>query len=308
MDEVVSEVVAQALDNSFGEKLRASTTGCRLEIGSFRSTRAIKGENQALLLSTFRADEGSVRGTKEVFRKDHPLVKPILAASRLAGSTWKQFTVPYEDGVRLIRTDRVLWMQERITDLQWQSDLAWSKLSNDWQSVVDEARDRLGILFDSSDYARPPARVHLNLSFPSLNPDARLESLVPEVYESERRKIAAKFQEAAEVSEQILLNEFAQMIEHLRERLTPDVDGKPKIMKASTVDGLIEFAQKFRECSIGSNSQLDALVDRARALAERTDLKRVRKYDEARQQMVGEISSLASEVEILVGPSRRFEL
>ena len=100
--------------------------------------------------------------------------------------------------------------------------------------------------------------------FPSLEPPDYLVALSPGLYEAERARVAARFEEAVQLAEQAFLDEFARLVAHLTERIGGvGEDGQPRVFRDSAVENLREFFDRFRSLNVRSNDQLDALVAEA---------------------------------------------
>ena len=63
--------------------------------------------------------------------------------------------------------------------------------------------------------------------FPSFEPPDYLRQLCPAVYEQERARVAARFDEAVQLAEQAFLEEFARLVAHLCDRMTGVGRGRP---------------------------------------------------------------------------------
>ena len=87
--------------------------------------------------------------------------------------------------------------------------------------------------------------------------------LNPAIYEQEQARVAARFEEAVQLTEQTFISEFAKLIEHLTERLVNKGDGERKIFRDSAITNLTEFFGRFRQLNIRSNQELDELVEQA---------------------------------------------
>ena len=75
--------------------------------------------------------------------------------------------------------------------------------------------------------------------FPSSSRPTTWSALSPPVYEQERARVAARFEEAVRLAEQAFLDEFARLVAHLTERITgANDDGTPKVFRDSAVDNL----------------------------------------------------------------------
>ena len=137
-------------------------------------------------------------------------------------------------------------------------------LDEHYSELKSAARKRLGDLFDVNDYP-PSLRGLFDVAwdFPNVEPPDYLLQLNPAIYDQERTRVAARFEEAVQLAEQAFITEFAKLIEHLTERLSDNGDGEHKIFRDSAISNLAEFFQRFRQLNVRSNADLDVLVDRA---------------------------------------------
>ena len=80
---------------------------------------------------------------------------------------------------------------------------AVSELELVFEQLKREARNRLGELFNAADYPETLAECFgFSFDFPNLAPPDYLAQLSPEIYARESRRIAAQFEQAAELAEQ----------------------------------------------------------------------------------------------------------
>jgi hypothetical protein len=128
------------------------------------------------------------------------------------------------------------------------------------------AAERLGSLYNPSDY--PETLVGLfsvTWDFPAVEPPGYLLALSPGVYEAERQRVAARFEEAVRLAETAFTEEFARLVDHLCERLSgSDAGGTPRVFRDSVVENLQDFFERFKQLNVHSSDELDALVERAR--------------------------------------------
>src|SRR5690606_21410722 len=143
---------------------------------------------------------------------------------------------------RLIRQDAISTFDEQIGLFRQELDDAVVDLQRHYAELRSAARERLGELFDPSDY--PPSLVGLfaiEHDYPSVEPPNYLRQLNPELYEQECQRVQARFDEAVQLAEQAFLEELAKLVEHLTERLSGQVDGKPKIFRDSALTNMSDF-------------------------------------------------------------------
>lgn len=304
--------MSEVLENDLGKRLAEAATGCKLEVLSCAVRRKITTTQRERIANLFDADVKSVDGGRVVLNRKIPEVAEVFRITRAAKALWNSYTIKYEDGVRLIRTDRIQWLSERVQEFQADLHEAKEKLWEAWDDVVLEARERLGSLFVSSDYGFDPRSViWLVLSFPSVDPDRRLLDVAPEIYEQERQKIAAKLQEAAEVAEQGLREQLSDLVGSLAERLAEgeSQDGKKRYVRQAAIDEIVEFANRFKALSVSSSDEVDAIVERARKLAENTSIAAVRKDALVRSEVVQSLAEIRDSLGkfVAVKKDREFE-
>src|SRR6202043_4133671 len=89
--------------------------------------------------------------------------------------------------------------------------------------------------------------------FPSVEPPDYLRELNPALYEAEKARVAARFDEAVQMTEKAFQEEFAKLVGHLSERISgAGEDGQPKIFRDSAVNNLSEFFERFKSLNVSS--------------------------------------------------------
>ena len=184
---------------------------------------------------------------------------------------------------------------------------AVAELDRRYDQLRSAARDRLGRLYDPRDY--PPGLKDLfgvAWDFPATEPPEYLMRLKPELYEQERARVAARFEEAVKLAEQAFTAELSELVEHLAERLSGSADGKPKVFRDSAVENLGEFFDRFRRLSVGSSEQLDELVERARRVVSGVDPQELRDSRPMRRRVHEQLASVRQALDgLLVDKPRR---
>lgn len=291
--------------------LKEATTGCRLSMRTLPLNGQVDSDQKSRIADLFEADDGSVRAGKVIINRSIPEVKEVLRIQRAARDVWKSYTIPYESGVRLIRTDRVAWIQGVVDEIRNELTAAVQRLAEVWSTVNEEAQARLGELYNPADYAFDVTReVEILISFPAIEPDRRLLQIAPEIYSAERERLAKQFAKIAEDTQAVMEAEFAEMVQSIAERLNQSEgeDGKKKIVQQRAIDGIVEFANQWKAKSINP-SAIDSLIEQAEQLASGVDMKSVRKQGSQKQlsQAFAELAKQAGEM-ITSRKSRAFDL
>src|SRR5262249_5966793 len=136
--------------------------------------------------------------------------------------------------------------------------------------------------------------------FPSVEPPDYLLQLSPALYEQERARVAARFEQAVQLAEQAFLAEFAKLVSHLTERLNTRPDGQRIVFRDSAVENLVAFFERFKQLDVSSSEQLDALVERAQQTVRRVEAQALRDNDGLRQHVATQLSRVQAEVDGLL--------
>ena len=311
--QTVSQTVSQTFSQtvSTADELRQQTIGCKLALEKFGLYRALTGQQTGKAAETFDAEAGYLRARKKLIDSKAKEYQQVLSVLNTARSFWKSVTVPYpEAGVRLMRRDWIEKFEVEMEKYRTQLAGAISALESAQQRLIDDARERLGDLFNEHDYPKSfEGQFSLDWSYPATEPPAYLRELSPELYERESARIKAQFDLAVSMAESAFAQEFSSLVERLAERLAPGDDAKPKVLRASAVDNFNEFFQKFAGLNVKTSSELNALIAQCQQLISGASVKDLRSdvflRDKIAQGLGGIKEQLAGFVEV---KGRRFAL
>jgi hypothetical protein len=217
-------------------------------------------------------------------------------------------SLPYpEAGIRLIRQDRIEMFNEHMTQMRQAIHDAAVELDSQLPQLRQDAKERLGDLFNPGDYPSTlVGQFAVEWDFPSVQPPDYLLELNPQLYEQERARMVARFEEAVSMAEDAFASELSAMVAHLVDRLTPGNDGKIKTFRDSAVNNLHEFFEQFRSLNVHSNAQLDEMVDTAQKLLKGVRPGQLRNNESLRNQMTSELSAVKASLDsLLVDQPRR---
>ena len=215
-------------------------------------------------------------------------------------------TLPYpEPGIRLIRQDQVQTFDDTVRELNDQLQEAVDKLDQHYAALQSGARESLGSLYNAADY--PPTLKGLfgcAWEFPSVTPPDYLRRLNPGLFEQEKQRMSARFEEAVRLATDASTAEFAHLVGHLAERIGSGPD--KKVFRDSAVDGLKEFFERFKTLNIHSSAQLDELVETAQKAVAGVAPQDLRDSESLRQQISGQMAGVLSALDgLLVDAPRR---
>jgi hypothetical protein len=291
------------------QRLRRTAAAVRVALHWWGVHRALSASQKEEFGAVTAADARFLTAGKKLLDTRHEAFRRLTSIKTRIGNYWRGVSLPYvEPGVRLIRQANIPAFVHTLEGFREELTQAEADLNAVYDDVKADARSRLGRLFNSADY---PAEVRnlfgVEWDFPSVEPPNYLMQVAPEVYEDERRRVAARFEEAVRLAEQAFATEFARLLSHLTERLTNGDHGERRIFRDSAVTNLTEFFGRFRDLNVRSNPDLDTLVEEAQRLVQGVSPQDLRDNNSLRQQIAGEMTRVREQVEGLITdvPRRR---
>ncbi len=214
--------------------------------------------------SLLNATTNAVKVQKVLIDTKDPSYKKLTSLKNKLRSLWIDNTLPWiEPGVRLMHKGLIEGFQkEQFEPLKLAMGAAVEQLAARWDEVLAEAPGRLGKLFNPDDYPKSPLGLFdCFLSFPNLEPPGYLP---PEVFEQQSKAVQKQFEEALKIGEAMLADELQKLVTNLADRLSPDVDGKPKVFKEASVQGVYDFFEKIAKLGMGSSAELENAISQVK--------------------------------------------
>ena len=289
-------------------RLRTTMTAVRVSFTWLGVRKTLSPEQKAQAAETFGAEGQYLSAGKKLLDTRHPAYKAVTGVRGRVLHYWKGITLPYpEAGIRLVRQEDIGAFDVQLTTLQAELHEAVEQLDAHYAELKSAARERLGSLYNSADY---PASLRglfgVDWDFPSVEPPDYLRQLSPALFEQERARVAARFDEAVRLAEEAFTSELARLVSHLAERLAGSDDGKPKVFRDSAIGNLSDFFERFRTFNVRSNQELDQLVARAQATVRGVPPQQLRDNESLRQHVATQLAGVQSVLDgLLVDRPRR---
>lgn len=299
---VVADAAAPA------QRLRKTMAAARVSFTWLGVRKTLSRQQKEQAAESFGAEGQYLSAAKKIMDTAHPAFKAVTAIRNRAIAYWRAVSLPYpESGIRLIRQDRIAAFNQHLADLRQELAAAVEELDHRYGELKEAARDRLGQLYDPADYPGGLKEMFaIEWDFPSVEPPQYLMELDPALYEQEKARITARFEEAVKLAEEAFASEFTALVTHLRERLSGGDDGKPKVFRDSAVENLKEFFDRFRSLSVRSSPQLEELVEQAQKLVRGVAPQDLRESQGLRQQVHAQLAAMQGTIEsLLVDRPRR---
>lgn len=290
------------------QRLRETMAAVRVSFEWFGLRKSLSAEQKAQAAESFGAEGQFLTAGKKLLDSRHPAYKEVTSVRSRIQSCWRDVTLPFpEPGIRLIRQRDVSSFDQRLTALRDELDTAVANLDEHYSDLRTAARDRLGALYSDSDYPLTLRGLFaVSWDWPSVEPPDYLRELSPELYEQESERVRARFEEAVQLTEHAFLEELSRLVSHLTERLSGTDDGRPKVFRDSAVENLTEFFERFRRLNIGSDEQLDQLVEQAQHLLHGVEPQQLRTTTTLRSEVARGLSGVQAALDgLLVNRPRR---
>src|SRR5262245_10786142 len=288
--------------------LRGITAAVRVSLRWFGVRKTLTPEQKSQAAESFGAEGEFLSARKKLLDTRHEAYKEVTAVRGKVMAYWKGNTLPYpEPGVRLIRQFQIDEFNRQMAEFRTELASAVEQLQQHYSELQATARRRLGRLFNPSDYPSSLQGLFgIDWEFPSLEPPDYLGQLNPAIFEQERARVAARFEEAVQLAEQAFISEFAKLVSHLTERLSSGPEGERKVFRDTVVGNLVEFFDRFRHLNVRSNEQLDRLVNDAQQIVQGVEAQALRDNQALRQHVATQLSRVEATLDgMLVDRPRR---
>jgi hypothetical protein len=283
-------------------RLRSATAAMRLTYTWFGVRKTLTEPQKAQAAESFGAAGQYLSAGKKLLDTRHPRFKAVTAVRRQATAYFQGASLPFpEPAVRLVRQGDLDEIQQRMCEFEAVLAAAAAALDDSYDELRAGARDKLGRLYSAADYPDSLAGLFaMSWEFPSVEPPDYLRRLSPELYRQECQRVAARFDEAVELAEQMFLEELGKLVGHLAERLTGDADGKPKVFRDSAIENLTEFFGRFQRLNIRSSEAVDELVHEARAVISGVRPQALRDSSALRGEVARELARVSASLDQLM--------
>jgi hypothetical protein len=308
MSLLLDDVPTNAASAAPAARLRATMTAVRVAFTWFGVRKTLTAEQRTQAADAFGAAGDFLSAGKKLLDTRHPAFKAVTAARGRMQSFWRGISLPYpEPGIRLIRQDDIGSMDVHMTTLRAELADAVEQLDEHYGELCAAARRRLGRLFNAADYPESLRGLFAaSWDFPSVEQPPYMQQLSPQLYAQECQRVRARFDEALHMAEQAFTEELAKLVAHLRERLSGEEDGKPKVFRDSAIENLTEFFERFRHLNVRSSDELDGLVAQAQRTIRGVEPQQLRASSSLRQDVADGLAGVQATLDgMLVDRPRR---
>jgi hypothetical protein len=238
----------------------------------------------------------------------------LRAIRKLDGETRRamySLCLPFEAGMHFLPLTLVERADERLKQVAEIRAALVETFVDNYETQRAQAERRLGPLYNENDYATPDevrAAFDIQWNYITLEAPASLQNISSNIWEKEREKVAARMDQAYADITATMRAAMLELVDHLRERLTPSDDGSTKRLKSSTVKALQDWLSLFNFRNVTDDAELQALVGQVReSMSTVPDADALRDNDALRSRVLDSMTQASAQLQTLVNEGRKFK-
>lgn len=257
------------------------------------------------------ADKALIHVNKTLL--DSPELKAISQADGEMRRRLYDLSLPFDLGIYLLPNTLIEKTVSELRAYKAKRAILVERFITAYESLRNDAQIRLRSLYNPRDYpsaAIVRGKFYCEWEFLSFGkaPDI-LAAISPSLLEEERDKQSRKVQSAADNVVSMLYATFADVISHLKDRLTPGEDGKQKILRDTAVTNVKDAIRKIRDFqSVSNDSDLAQLAADCEKLLSGRDADMFRESDSLRKAVSTDLDSIKANLDAAIAskPTRKF--
>lgn len=280
----------------------------KVGFGSIGNSRKVSG---AEVLET-DADKSFLKVSKTLL--DSPELDAIKRADGKMREWLYNTCLPFDMGIMLLPIGLVETAETRMKEYQQERQVLVENFIAAYPALCEAAAKQLGSLYKASEYPTVSdikAKFVFKWQYTTFSVPGSLKNISQALFESEKEKAAKTMQAASEEITALMRETMLKLVSHLQNRLSPGDEGKPKILRESAVNNLMEFLNSFDMRNVTNDADLAAQVKKARELVSGTSAGALRNSDTLKTQVLsgldGIMDSLTGLVEEKAGRKFRDE-
>lgn len=290
------------LDTVLGTSLNMTWLGVSRQCSDAEKLVIIKDKTVA------GTDLKMLKISKSLIDTKHKAYKALSKARSRVRGHWSASTMPWvRPGIRVLKKSNYCTFQEEFAKRIAAFEQARADFCAAWDDVVEDAKSRLGELFEPNLY---PASLPLDtfqfaLEYPSLIGDSSIEALDPAQFAKMKAAAEARLDEACGVAEKAFAAQLQELVGRVVHALTPEVDAGGNVVKKkmgqASLDAFKSFYETFKTLKVADHQELDALCKKALALAEGVDLTSAKTCADVASSVAAQFKGLAESISVTTG-------
>ena len=222
--------------------------------------------------------------------------------------------LPFDIGIYLLPVKLVETVDAKLREYQGDRETLVENFLSAYPKLCKLAAENLRSLYNPKDYPIESivrSKFNFNWRLISFGTPEALKGISMAMFDAEREKAQKRMESAAEEITAVMRQTLADLVSHLRDRLTPGEDGKPKILRDTAVTNLTDFLKTFDLRNVTNDQELAETVSKCRKiLGNVPDMEVLRNVSSLRSKVASDMTAVSAELDKLVTekPSRKFRL
>lgn len=269
------------------------------------------------LLGAWRGVETSetsedVSARKRIIRSESSQKMVTLRNSVKALLNKYSHNAVFRPGVYTVPLEYIPTVEEKLKEALVTLEEIRQELREEWPTILADAKERLGKLFDASDYhSADSAARELNMTYRYMSishtPDI-LKQVAAETYQADLNRSKSQIEAELEAFRSHLRSALLQLVKNMRRTLTKP-DGEKRRFGKTFFKNLNEFMETFDARNLSEDGELSKVVSSLRKVAKGYDNSESLKSNPAMQDALNaDLSSIDSSLQDMVEDGRKMDL
>ena len=292
------EKVNNAFDNSIIITVKLRVLGTRRKV----STSHIEVE----------ADKEFIHVSKDILESD-TLVK-IKKLDGNVRSYINRHCLPYimKNGMYLLPITSLEKVDNKLLEFKTEREQLVNQFISEYESIKSNAEPKLGALFNPQDYPgvdQVRSMFSMDVRYVTFSTPGKLKEIAPAIWQREIDNARKDVSSQVDEIKGFLRVGLSELTNHLVDKLSNKDGGGRKVFRDSLVNNFREFLDDFNTKNIVNDTELAALVEKAKSCLDGVDPKSLRDSDVLREDVKTKFAAIKDTLDTMLesAPKRQFD-
>jgi hypothetical protein len=260
------------------------------------------------------ADKDFLHITKNLIAKEymkeltslHGEIRSFVSKKCLPASSF------FRRGTYLIPIVEVVKVNAKIKEFKFKQDELVEKLISVYEVAQQDAETRLGPLYNPTEYPSKTdvkAAYGIKFKYVAFSTPTKLKEISSAIFQQETEKAKEDIALATDEIKTVLRMGLSELTNHLMDKLSPNLGGPKKIFRDSLITNVREFFDDFNSRNIVNDTELAALVEKAKSCLEGVDAKTLRTDAAVKEKVTKDFTTIKETLDkmLINAPKRKFD-
>lgn len=287
------------IDREAAEELRRSTIAVSMNQRRFGNAKKLDDRIHKRASEAIKANPRWLKTKEVILQTAHPAYSAVLQHMDETRKEFRRRTVAYpEPTVRLVLVSKLQDLQDYLTNAQRELDGLVEEMDAHREFLIQQAKTALQDAFNPNHYpATFVGCFSIEIDYPTLGPDTRLQELNPELYQQQVERFRLMMDNAIVETTTALASELEKVFSSLSKSLESGRQIKPEAFKK--LNGLIAG---FEDIRIGTTPDIQRVVDNAREILSGRSMVEIERSVTARTSIARALAPLHNSVASMTEP------